>query len=101
MNELKQPFKNLKHRYKSLGFDGPRSYTTDRCCKKREFLYRCIELPDAPDLLAPGDDGYDKNGAKEMYHEIPVVTLPTAAKVTLNYRGAESFACKICSYLNE
>jgi hypothetical protein len=98
MNELEAAFQKLKQRYQLFGFDGPFSFTTDRCCHERTFLGRTLGLDstisDSDEESVNGEDTEDV----EIYE---AVTLPNAPKVATTSAVTSDFVGEICRYFIE
>ena len=76
MKELEDSLKKIKDRYKCLGFEGPFSFTTDRCCQERSFLGQTFGL---------FDDIVDVNSGEDTEAEdtnmVDIVALPRHYKI--------------------
>jgi hypothetical protein len=80
MAELEESLNRLRSRYDAQGFDGPHSFTTDRCCHERAFLERTFRLKSIDD----GNESDESTAEAENDGDFEVyeaVSLPSTPKV--------------------
>ena len=86
MEELRADIKKLNERYLTHGFDGVKSFTTDRCCQERSYWNSIFNFLDGflEDGAIPEIDLRTVN-----YVEMPYQRRPPAytAGIAQNYMG--------------
>eukprot|EP00984_Skeletonema_dohrnii_P038671 scaffold42201_cov150-Skeletonema_dohrnii-CCMP3373.AAC.1 len=92
MDELEEPFRQLRKRFDIHGFDGPLSVTTDRCCHERYFwngVFGPMNADAAENAhLLPGDTD-----------EIEVVHPPHNARCAYDTEVAGALVGEISRYI--
>ena len=93
MIELQSAISNIKTRYEKYGYDGPVSFTTDRCCQERAFWVRVLKLVegrlDTQFLEA------------EDVSEVEVVKAPNVAQVAQSIAMCNLFVGWISEEINK
>ena len=93
MDELECCVKNIKHRYEMLGYEGPMTATTDRCCQERPFWKRALGLVE--------DHFNTKSICDDDLCEVEVVRAPFEALVATKSDTAMLFVGWISEYLTK
>lgn len=103
MNELNECLMKLKHRYELLGFEGPLSFTTDRCCQDRTSLETTLALnsvadPDVDDTDIQGDRAGEEDESTEVFE---VVSLPSEPRLASTSQQTDLFVAEISRHFME
>ena len=104
MKELEECVKQLKFRYENFGFEGPYSFTTDRCCQERRYWNENLRFADATDaasrVAAEEDEEEDsRNVANKV--SVTFVSLPRPPRVAVSKPVADAFVDEISAKLQE
>jgi len=92
MKEIQAQVKKVKERYFQLGFDGPETVSTDRCCNERSFWTRLLGLRESKEQIPNVDDS--------LYEEMEILDLPHEPKLATTTQATDILVGEISLFLN-